>query len=38
MPRKIKVIRIEHFGSNFTNNDSATLIATGLIHHLVMLH
>jgi len=33
-----KIIYIQHFGFAFSNNSNATLIATGKIHHIVMLH
>jgi hypothetical protein len=32
------IVCIQHFGFAFSNNSNATLIATGKIHHIVMLH
>ncbi len=31
------IIMIEHFGARFTSNANAVLLATGAIHHIVLL-
>lgn len=31
------IIRIEHFGFAFQNNENAVLLATGIRHHIVLL-
>ena len=31
------VIRIEHFGAAFISNANAVLLATGAVHHIVLL-
>jgi hypothetical protein len=35
--RIMKIIVIRHFGYGFQNSDRAVLLATGIMHHIVLL-
>jgi hypothetical protein len=34
---KPQIIRIEHFGHEFINNENARLLVTGIYHHWILM-